>query len=133
MKEFTVYIDGAAKGNPGKAGIGIIIYNQQGSIIKKVSEYIGIATNNVAEYLALIYGLQEALILKADRVSLYSDSELVLKQMKGIYRVKDNLLSQLFLLARHLKGNFKKIEFLQVTHFENKEADRLANAALKTK
>ena len=130
MKEFTVYIDGAAKGNPGKAGIGIIIYNQQGSIIKKVSEYIGIATNNVAEYLALIYGLQEALILKADRVSLYSDSELVLKQMKGIYRVKDNLLSQLFLLAQHLKSNFKKIEFLQVTHSENKEADRLANAAI---
>ncbi len=130
MKEFTIYIDGAAKGNPGKAGIGIIIYNQQGSVIKKVSEYIGIATNNVAEYLALIYGLQEALILKADRVSLYSDSELVLKQMKGIYRVKDNLLSQLFLLAQHLKRNFKKIEFLQVTHSENKEADRLANAAL---
>ncbi len=130
MKEFTVYIDGAAKGNPGKAGIGIIIYDQQGSVIKKVSEYIGIATNNVAEYLALIYGLQEALILKADRVSLYSDSELVLKQMKGIYRVKDNLLSQLFLLARHLKKNFKKIEFLQINHSENKEADRLANAAI---
>ena len=130
MKEFTIYIDGAAKGNPGKAGIGIIIYNEQGSVIKKVSEYIGIATNNVAEYLALIYGLQEALVLKADRVSLYSDSELVLKQMKGIYRVKDNLLSQLFLLAQHLKKNIKKIEFLQVTHFENKEADRLATAAI---
>ncbi len=130
MKKLTVYTDGAAKGNPGKAGIGIIIYNQEGAVVKKISKYIGIATNNVAEYLALIYGLQEALILKAEDVSLYTDSELVLKQMEGLYRVKENLLSQLFLLAQHLKKNFKKIEFLHLSHFENKEADHLANIAL---
>ena len=131
MKELTLYVDGAAKGNPGKAGIGIAIYDQKGASIKRVSEYIGIATNNVAEYLALIYGLQEALILKAHKICLYSDSELIVKQMNGLYRIKDNLLSQLFLLGQHLKRSFKKIEILQISHSENKEADRLANAALK--
>ncbi len=131
MKELTVYVDGAAKGNPGKAGIGIAIYNQKGVSIKRVSKYVGIATNNVAEYLALIYGLQEALILKAQKVSLYSDSELIVKQMNGLYRIKDNLLFQFFLLGQRLKQSFKKIEILQISHSENKEADRLANTVLK--
>lgn len=130
MKKITLYIDGSAKGNPGKAAIGIVIYNQKGVSIKKVSKYIGIATNNVAEYLAFIYGLQEALMLKANNVCLYTDSELLVKQMNGLYRVKDNLLFQLFLLGQHLKKSFEKIEFIQISHSENKEADHLANVAI---
>ena len=80
LDKLILYTDGASLGNPGRAGIGIIIYNQNKDVIRRMTEFIGINTNNVAEYMALIYALQEALYLKAKELSCFLDSELVVKQ-----------------------------------------------------
>ena len=84
MKQFEIYIDGASKGNPGESGIGVVILSG-GEVIKNISSYIGKATNNVAEYTALIYALQEALVLKADDICIRTDSQLLYRQIPKNY------------------------------------------------
>ncbi len=127
----VLYIDGASKGNPGKAGAGIWITNEEGERISEKSRYLGHKTNNEAEYWALLLGLQEARRLGGERVQVFTDSELVERQMRGIYRVKDLNLKILHnVVLEHLKG-FSSFEIRFIPREENKEADRLANEAIQ--
>ena len=125
-----IYVDGAARGNPGAAGIGIVI--KKGSkILLEASAFIGKTTNNVAEYLALIRGLEEAMVLNAKEVNCFSDSELLVKQINGEYKVKNEGLTPLHYHAKSLINKFKTFKISHTYREENKEADKLANAALK--
>lgn len=129
-KKVHLFIDGAARGNPGPAGLGVVIKDENKKTIKEFYKYIGIATNNIAEYNALVYGLQEAHMLGAEEVELKMDSELVAQQLKGEFRVKDPKIKLLFDQAIHLINGLKKIEVVQIPREENKEADKLANKAI---
>jgi len=131
IRKIELFSDGASWGNPGKAGIGVIIYDENKKIIKRFGKFIGEATNNTAEYMALIYGLQEALILGAKELIINLDSELIARQLEGLYRVKDANLKVLFEQASHLLQGFKKIEIKNIERTRNKEADRLATQAIK--
>lgn len=129
-KKFEIYIDGGARGNPGPAGVGVVILDANGKKIKEVSKYIGEATNNIAEYNALLYGLEEALMLRADDIAINMDSELVAKQLTGDYRVKDSNIKPLFERALNMLKSFKKFEIRHVEREKNKEADKLVNKAI---
>lgn len=124
-----LYVDGAARGNPGPAGIGVVIKNDTETLLE-VSDYIGKTTNNVAEYMALIRGLEEALDMGNKSIEVYSDSELVVKQINGEYKVKNEGLLPLYL---HLKSLIKKFNHFSISHNvreENKYADELANKGI---
>lgn len=127
----TVYVDGAAKGNPGPAGIGVRL-ELEGVVLCEQSEYIGNATNNVAEYKALIYGLEIARRLRIARVNAVSDSELMVRQLNGEYKVKNENLLPLYNSVRELAGAFEEFRIRHVSRTENKHADRLANQGIKT-
>jgi ribonuclease HI len=129
-KKYFLYIDGASRGNPGPAGIGVLIKDEDGNNVKEIFKYLGETTNNIAEYNALIYGLDEALMLKADEVILNLDSELVVKQLNGEYRVKDATIRLFFEKAVHILKSFKKYEIRHIDRSHNKEADKLANKAI---
>ena len=130
MKKISLYVDGGSRGNPGPAGIGVVMLDEKGNRVKEFNKYIGIATNNVAEYSAAIYGLQEALIKRVDEVELNLDSELVARQLKGEYRVKNSNIKPLFEQALHLMSGFKKIIINHIPREKNKEADKLVNKAI---
>lgn len=130
QNKFIMYIDGASQGNPGESGIGVIICEGD-KVIKNISQFIGITTNNVAEYMALIFGLQEALIQKIDNININTDSELLCKQIKGDYRVKDATLKLLYSLAKHLLSGFRKFDITNIPREDNKGADRLAVKAIE--
>lgn len=130
MKELEIYIDGASKGNPGLAGIGVIIC-QDGGVLKNISTFIGRATNNFAEYTALIYALQEALILKAESVKIYTDSQLLCRQIKKEYKVKNPNIIGLYNQALHLMSAFKLVLINHISRKDNPGADKLANKAIK--
>ena len=125
-----IFTDGACSGNPGPAGIGVVIF-QNGQVIKRISKFIGEATNNLAEYTALIYALQEALVLKASEIKVSTDSELLYHQITGRYKIKNEKLKNLFDQVQHLSRGFKRIDFERVPREENQEADRLATQAVK--
>ena len=127
--KYQIFVDGASQGNPGESGIGAVIY-EGNNVIKNISQYIGITTNNVAEYTALIYGLQEAIIQKIKNISINTDSELIYKQIKGEYKVKDANLKILNGLAKHLLTGFEKIEITHIPRENNKDADKLAVNAI---
>jgi len=127
--KLSIFTDGAARGNPGPAGIGILI-KQENKILAEIADYIGETTNNIAEYSAFIRGLEEAVKLKAKEIAVFCDSELLVKQIKGEYRVKNNGLIPLFIRARALMDNFKKIDLKHIPREQNKEADRLANLGI---
>ncbi len=130
-KSLTIHIDGAARGNPGKAGIGLLIYDSRMEVVGRLKEYIGVTTNNVAEYTALIYALQEALILQAERLNILTDSELLVRQFEGSYRVKDNDLRRLFKQVNHLRKGFKDVSLKRVDRKVIKDADQLANDSIE--
>lgn len=130
MKTLEIFSDGACSGNPGPAGIGVFI-RENDKVVLEVSESIGEATNNIAEYRALIRGLQEARSLGAEHVRLRTDSQLVYFQLKGDYKVKHANMKPLYEEALCLLKGFKKVECKVVPREENTEADRLATAALK--
>jgi len=129
-KKIKIFTDGGARGNPGPAAIGIVITDDKGKVLKKYAEYIGSATNNQAEYRALIKGLEMAKGLKPQEVLCYLDSELVVKQMKQEYKVKDKDLQPLFIKAWNLAIMLKKVSFHHITRDLNKEADKLLNLEL---
>ncbi len=131
MKKIDIYTDGAAKGNPGPAGIGVVVCDHNGYVFKNISKYIGETTNNVAEYSALIYALQEALVLKAEEVRVWTDSELLYKQIKGDYKVRHENLKPLFEQIKHLSKGFISFEIHHISRDNNRGADRLANQAVK--
>jgi ribonuclease HI len=128
--KLKIYSDGGARGNPGPAGIGVVIYDDQGKVKKKISRYLGETTNNQAEYQAILAGLRAAKELKATEVDCFLDSELVVRQMKGEYKVKDADLAKLFIKVWNLQHEFKKISFNHVRREKNKLADELVNQAI---
>lgn len=130
MKKIEIHIDGASKGNPGHAGIGAVIC-QDGKVIKNIANYIGKTTNNFAEYTALIYALQEAIIIKADVVDVHTDSQLLCRQINKEYKVKSSNIIGLYNQAVHLIAAFKKFSIKHIPREENSEADKLANHAVK--
>jgi ribonuclease HI len=129
-KSFQIYADGGARGNPGPAAIGVVLFDSSGKRIQEISKYIGNATNNVAEYLAVIYGLTEALLGGIKEVTLNVDSQLVAKQLKKEYKVKDQNIRKFFDIALNLLRGFDKVEIREIPREENKEADKLVNKAL---
>jgi ribonuclease HI len=132
----TVYAftDGAARGNPGESGIGVIFKDEAGATLNKLYGYIGEATNNVAEYQALLACLKSAAKTKCSRLIVHSDSELMVRQLQGEYKVKDPNLKSLFVKAHHLleKATFE-FEIKHVSRELNKEADRLANLGIDSR
>jgi ribonuclease HI len=129
-KAVKLYTDGGARGNPGPAGIGYVIYNSDNSVVKKYDKYIGEATNNFAEYTALLYGLEECHKIRAKKVQVFMDSELVVKQLDGQYRVKNAELKPIYEKVKGLSGGFENITFSHVPRERNQVADELVNKAL---
>jgi ribonuclease HI len=125
-----MYSDGGARGNPGPSGIGVVLKNVVGEVVAEVSQFIGNGTNNQAEYRAVLAGLEKAKELGVDELDLYLDSELVVKQLRGEYRVKNADLATLFVKAYNLSLSFKKITYTHIRRELNAEADRLANEAM---
>ena len=132
MSCLEIYIDGASKGNPGHSGVGIVIY-RDGQILKRISSYIGKATNNIAEYTALIYALEEALLLKANSLKINTDSQLLARQINGSYKVKHPGLIGLYQRAVHLLSGFEKVLIKHIPREENSCADKLATDVIKAK
>lgn len=130
MSHLEIYIDGASKGNPGQSGIGVVIYRNSRPI-KNISSYIGCATNNIAEYTALIYALEEALLLKADTLKINTDSQLLAHQLNKIYKVKNEGIINLYNRARHLLSGFEKVSISHIPREKNTLADKLATEAIK--
>ncbi len=126
-----IHADGLSRGNPGLAAIGATIKNDRGRLLASVSRRIGRATNNQAEYRALMAALEEAVKLGAAEASIYLDSELVVRQLSGRYRVKNAALKPLHGEAKRLLGRLTSFTVTHVPRRQNAEADRLANAALK--
>ncbi|MCK4881570.1 MAG: ribonuclease HI family protein [Candidatus Omnitrophica bacterium] len=131
-KVLEIFVDGACSGNPGKAGIGVAI-NCQGKTVKEISKAIGDATNNIAEYSALVYALQEALVMKARELKVFTDSELMFRQVTGVYKVKNEKLKFLFDQVQHLMKGFDRVDISHVRREKNKHADKLATDAIKKK
>jgi len=129
-EKISICVDGCARGNPGHAGCGLVIKDKDGRVLVKKSRYIGITTNNVAEYSALIDGLREAVDIGAQEITVLTDSELVARQMAGTYKVKDVKLKELFAEGVRLSRCFSKAQFVHVERNDNKDADSLANDAV---
>ncbi len=127
----VIFTDGASRGNPGPSAIGAVIKDEQGRLITSLSQAIGRTTNNQAESQAIIAALKRALSLEASHVDLRSDSELVVNQIKGQYRVKKASLRPLYLKVAQLASQFESFTITCIPREENEEADRLANLALK--
>lgn len=128
--ELIASIDGACSGNPGDASIGVVMKDMKGMYQETISQYIGQATNNVAEYSALLMALKKAHEMGVEKFSVKSDSELLVKQIKGIYKVKNKALKELNSRALSLINEFKFFNIEHVRREYNKEADKLAKAAI---
>jgi ribonuclease HI len=130
MLKLTTYTDGGARGNPGPAAIGVVISGAEGGLLKSWGEYIGETTNNQAEYKALLKALSLAAEMGASHLNCYLDSELVVKQLQGKYKIREEGLKLLASEALKLMKNFESVEFIHVPREKNKLADRLVNEAL---
>ncbi|MGH2867704.1 MAG: ribonuclease HI family protein [Solirubrobacteraceae bacterium] len=126
----TVHVDGGARGNPGPAAIGVVVSASDGGVLDEVGERIGVATNNVAEYKALLRGLERAEALGAREVELVNDSELIAKQLTGAYKVKHPAMKPLYEQAMAALSGFHAWRIRTVPRAQNAEADRLVNEAL---
>lgn len=125
-----VFTDGGARGNPGPAGIGVVIQDAQGKTLEAFGEYLGETTNNQAEYRAMIAALTRAKELGATDVSAFADSELLVKQLHREYRVKNAGLAPLFVQVWNLAQSFASCTFTHVRRERNKNADKMVNAAI---
>ena len=132
VNKVIICADGAARGNPGPAAIGAIIKDEKANLIARISRRIGITTNNQAEYQSIIAALEKAVSLGARYVELKSDSELVVKQLNGGYRVKNRALQPLYQKVKQLVGSLEGFTITHVSREQNAEADNLANRALDT-
>jgi len=130
MSEARIFTDGAARGNPGPAGAGGVILDGDGKELGSVCRYLGEMTNNQAEYHALLLALKEALRLKIGRVAVFCDSELMVRQILGQYKVKNEGLQPLFQEAIKLSKEFASFNINHVMRERNKAADKLANLAI---
>ena len=129
-KVFTAHIDGGARGNPGPAAYGVVIRNPEGKIVAELSQYLGKQTNNFAEYSGLLAALEFAQKQELSGLKIVSDSELLVKQMKGQYKVSSPALKELFDRAKRLAGRLQHFSIQHVLRAYNKDADRLVNEAL---
>jgi len=125
-----IWVDGAARGNPGPAAMAVVIKDSRGRILASLARCLGVSTNNQAEYRALIAGLEQAISLGFQRVAVRSDSELVVKQLQGKYRVKTDHLKPLHRRAVQLAGQLEHFTISHIPREQNREADALANKAL---
>ena len=126
----TLYTDGGSRGNPGQAAYGFVLEAEDGTVLDAVGETIGVATNNVAEYSALVAGLARAAEVGVDELEVVSDSELLVKQMRGEYKVKNAALRELWLEAANLASEVGRVTYRAVRREHNELADRLVNEAL---
>ncbi|MDD5527700.1 MAG: ribonuclease HI family protein [Patescibacteria group bacterium] len=130
VTKLIIYTDGGARGNPGPAGIGAVLKNEKGELVGEVSEYIGETTNNQAEYRAVIAAMDKAKKFGASELDFFLDSELVVKQLKREYKVRDKDLAPLFMKIYNSSMGFKKVTFKHIRRELNAEADKLVNEAL---
>jgi ribonuclease HI len=130
MPKLTVNVDGGARGNPGPAAIGVVVRDADGEVVESVGETIGTATNNVAEYRALLRGIELAAAHGATEVELIGDSELVVRQMEGRYKVKHATMRKLHVQAKRALADFDSWSIRHVKRAQNADADRLVNQAL---
>ncbi|HTT93982.1 MAG TPA: ribonuclease HI family protein [Solirubrobacterales bacterium] len=130
MGKLTVNVDGGARGNPGPAAIGVVVRNDDGAVVEQVGETIGEATNNVAEYRALLRGLELASAHGATEVELIGDSELVVRQIEGRYKVKHADMKELHAQAKEMLAGFGSWSIRHVKRAQNADADKLVNQAL---
>jgi len=136
MKKIIIYVDGGSRGNPGPAAIGVVFCNEKNQIFKKHSEFIGIRTNNEAEYEACIFALKKFKALfgkklaKKTEIEIRSDSEFLIKQFRGQYKILEPRIQKLFLELWNLRLDFAEVKFRKIARQRNKEADRLVNEAL---
>jgi ribonuclease HI len=130
VTQVTLAIDGAARGNPGQAGAGAALLDSHGNVLAERSQYLGRATNNEAEYQALIFGLKLARERGFSKLSIQTDSELLANQIKGSYRIKEPRLKKLFVQAQELLSQMEKWDIQAIPRVQNRLADRLANLAI---
>src|SRR3989338_6770375 len=130
MKKLIMYSDGGARGNPGPAGIGVVIYNDTHGTVAEISQYIGETTNNQAEYQAIYVGLQKCKELHATHVACFMDSQLAVKQLNREYRIKNQGLAVWIVKIWSLIQEFQRVTFAHVVREKNKVADRLVNEAI---
>ena len=128
--KLVVHVDGGARGNPGPAAVGVVVSTPDGEVLDEMGQVIGVATNNVAEYRGLVAGLEKAVELAVPEVEVISDSELLVKQMTGEYRIKNEALRELSLQAARLARQIGKVSYRAVRREHNELADRLVNEAL---
>jgi ribonuclease HI len=129
-RHFRIHTDGAARGNPGPAGAAAILYDSEGAVVAEVTRYLGVATNNFAEYTGLLLGLNRARELGAESVEIVTDSELMAKQWNGEYRVKNEVLKPLYKEAKECARSIGRVEVRHVRRGGNTEADAAANRAI---
>ena len=130
IEELIIYSDGASRGNPGEGGAGIVFEDGNGKEVTTIQRYLGLVTNNVAEYQALIIALEAAKDFHAKRLRIYLDSELIVKQINGEYKVKNSNLQPLYNLVKSALSKFDIFEISHIPREKNKRADSLANAAI---
>jgi ribonuclease HI len=128
--KLVVHVDGGSRGNPGPAAAGVVLSTPDGEVVDEASEYIGVATNNVAEYQGLLLGLRRARALGADEVEVVNDSELIAKQVNGQYKVKHPDMKPLYLEAREALRDFASWSIRSVPRAQNAGADAMVNQAL---
>jgi ribonuclease HI len=129
--KLLVYTDGGSRGNPGPAWCGVFVADQDGNSVEKRFKYIGVATNNIAEYTAALLGISRAIDLGATEFELRADSKLVIEQLSGNYKIKNPELKKIFLEIQERIGKWwGKISFIHVYREQNTEADRLSNVAM---
>lgn len=126
----VLYTDGGARGNPGPAGIGVVLKNENGEVLGEIAESIGEATNNVAEYRALIAGLELAVAKGVTDLDVFMDSKLVVSQLKGEWKIKNDRLRTLAVRARSLLNRFPGSTIQHVRREHNSDADKLANQGM---
>ena len=131
--KLLIYTDGGSRGNPGPAATGVVILDEHGSLVTEFGEYLGVQTNNVAEYQAMIQGLQEAKKRGATSVACYADSRLVIEQLKGNWKVKHPNIAPLFFKAWNLLQSFSSVTLSAIPREKNTRADAQVNIVLDSK
>ena len=132
-RKVRVASDGAARGNPGPAGAGAVLWDEQGRVLERLGKYLGRQTNNVAEYQALLLGVRRAQELGAEELEVVADSELMIRQLSGAYQVKAPALRELHSEALSLLKAFRKVKLVHVPRAQNVEADEMSNRAIDEK
>ena len=129
----TIFTDGVARGNPGDGGFGVIIKGRDGNLLEEIGGYLGVTTNNFAEYSGLVAALKASLKYQAAHIEIYSDSQLVVRQLNGLYSVKSESLLPLHKEAKRLMSLLGNVAVFYIPREKNKEADALANKAVDQK